>query len=107
MHPCPDNDALQDAARRYNVLQKLSYLLVLFGVLPLTVLTGLAMSPRLDSVLPGWVELFGGRQSARTLHFVAASLLLFVGCAVESFAHIGGGKGGYWEDDGYEWNAAI
>ena len=59
-------------------------------------------------VLPGMgLSSFGGRQSARTLHFVAASLLLFVGCAVESFAHIGGGKGGYWEDDGYQWIAAI
>jgi thiosulfate reductase cytochrome b subunit len=65
-----------DAARHYNVLQKLSYLLVLFGVLPLIVLTGLAMSPWINSLLPGWVELFGGRQSARTLHFVAAGLLL-------------------------------
>jgi thiosulfate reductase cytochrome b subunit len=65
-----------DAARRYNVLQKLSYLLVIFGVLPLIVVTGLAMSPWIDSVVPGWVDLFGGRQSARTLHFVAACLLL-------------------------------
>jgi thiosulfate reductase cytochrome b subunit len=65
-----------DAARRYNVLQKLSYLLVIFGLLPLILLTGLAMSPWLDSVLPGWVDLFGGRQSARTLHFAAACLLL-------------------------------
>lgn len=40
------------------------------------VLTGLAMSPWLDSMLPGWVDLLGGRQSARTLHFVAACLLL-------------------------------
>jgi thiosulfate reductase cytochrome b subunit len=65
-----------DAARRYNVLQKLSYLLVIFGLLPLMVLTGLAMSPWLDSILPGWVDFFGGRQSARTLHFAAACLLL-------------------------------
>lgn len=68
-----------EAARHYNVLQKLSYLLVIFGVLPLIVLTGLAMSPWLNSVLPGWVEFLGGRQSARTLHFAAAFLLvLFV-----------------------------
>jgi thiosulfate reductase cytochrome b subunit len=68
-----------EAARHYNVLQKLSYLLVIFGLLPLIVLTGLAMSPRVDSLVTGWVGLFGGRQSARTLHFIAASLLvLFV-----------------------------
>jgi thiosulfate reductase cytochrome b subunit len=68
-----------DAARRYNVLQKLTYLLLIFGLLPLIVVTGLAMSPWLNSVLPGWVDIFGGRQSARTLHFAAACLLvLFV-----------------------------
>jgi thiosulfate reductase cytochrome b subunit len=68
-----------EASKRYNVLQKLSYLLLIFVLLPLIVLTGLAMSPWLNSVLPGWVDLFGGRQSARTLHFAAAVLLvLFV-----------------------------
>jgi thiosulfate reductase cytochrome b subunit len=66
-------------AKRYNVLQKLAYLAVIFGLLPFTILMGIAMSPQIDSVLPGWVDLFGGRQSARTLHFVAANLIvLFV-----------------------------
>ena len=68
-----------EAAKRYNVLQNLAYLVVVFGLLPLVVVAGIAMSPRLDAVFPGWVELLGGRQSARTLHFLAASgLLLFV-----------------------------
>jgi thiosulfate reductase cytochrome b subunit len=68
-----------DEARRYNVLQSLAYLVVIFGLLPLLVLAGLAMSPRIDTVFTGWVELLGGRQSARTLHFLAAfGLLLFV-----------------------------
>jgi thiosulfate reductase cytochrome b subunit len=68
-----------DAATRYNVLQSLTYLIVIFGLLPLVVICGLAMSPRLDTVFTGWVELLGGRQSARTLHFLAAfGLLLFV-----------------------------
>jgi len=68
-----------DAATRYNVLQSLTYLIVIFGLLPLVVIAGLAMSPRLDTVFTGWVELLGGRQSARTLHFLAAfGLLLFV-----------------------------
>jgi len=68
-----------DAATRYNVLQSLTYLIVIFGLLPLVVVCGLAMSPRLDTVFTGWVELLGGRQSARTLHFLAAfGLLLFV-----------------------------
>jgi thiosulfate reductase cytochrome b subunit len=67
------------AARRYNVLQNLAYLVVIFGLLPLVILAGMALSPRLDTVFTGWVDLLGGRQSARTLHFLAASgLLLFV-----------------------------
>jgi thiosulfate reductase cytochrome b subunit len=67
-----------DAARRYNVLQNLAYLAVIFGLLPLLVVAGLAMSPRLDTVYTGWVDLLGGRQSARSLHFIAAAgLLLF------------------------------
>ena len=65
-----------EAARRYNVLQCLTYLAVIFVVLPLIVLAGLGMSPRLDALFGGWVDLLGGRQSARTLHFVAAFLLL-------------------------------
>jgi thiosulfate reductase cytochrome b subunit len=67
------------AARRYNVLQKLAYLSVIFGLLPFVILMGWALSPRLDAVIPGWVDLVGGRQSARTLHFIAAwALVAFV-----------------------------
>lgn len=65
-----------ETAKRYNVLQKLSYLAVIFVLLPLMVLTGLSMSPWLNSLWPGWVDVFGGRQSARTLHFVFAWLLV-------------------------------
>ena len=65
-----------EAAREYNVLQKLAYLSIIFGVLPLLILMGLAMSPWADTVVPSWVALFGGRQSARTLHFLAAWLLV-------------------------------
>ena len=68
-----------DAATRYNVLQSLTYLIVIFGLLPLVVIAGLAMSPRLDAVFTGWVDLLGGRQSARSLHFLAAlGLVVFV-----------------------------
>jgi thiosulfate reductase cytochrome b subunit len=63
-------------ARRYNVLQKLAYLAVIFVLLPLIVLAGWAMSPWLNSLLPGWVDLFGGRQAARAVHFIVAWLLL-------------------------------
>ncbi len=63
-------------ARRYNVLQKLAYLAVIFVLLPAVIAAGWAMSPWLDSLWPGWVDLFGGRQSARTLHFVIAWMLV-------------------------------
>ena len=45
-------------------------------LLPLAILMGFAMSPWLDSLWPGWVDVFGGRQSARTIHFVVAWLLV-------------------------------
>ncbi len=64
------------AAARFNVLQKLAYLAVVFGLLPLMVLTGLAMSPGMDAALPGLLLAFGGRQSARTVHFLCASGLV-------------------------------
>jgi thiosulfate reductase cytochrome b subunit len=67
------------AATRYNVLQSLTYLIVIFVLLPLIVFAGMALSPRIDTVFTGWVDLLGGRQSARSLHFLAAAgLLLFV-----------------------------
>jgi thiosulfate reductase cytochrome b subunit len=65
-----------EAATRYNVLQKLAYLIVIFVLLPLVILMGLAMSPRIDTLFTGWVDLFGGRQSARTIHFIAAWLIV-------------------------------
>jgi thiosulfate reductase cytochrome b subunit len=65
-----------EAAKRYNVLQKFAYLGVIFVLVPLVVLMGFAMSPWLDAIVPGWVDLFGGRQSARTVHFIAAWLLV-------------------------------
>jgi thiosulfate reductase cytochrome b subunit len=65
-----------EAAKRYNVLQKLAYLGLIFVLLPLVALTGLAMSPWLNSISPGWVDVFGGRQSARTLHFIVVWLLV-------------------------------
>ncbi|MGH6936835.1 MAG: cytochrome b/b6 domain-containing protein, partial [Methylocella sp.] len=68
-----------EAARHYNPLQKLAYLSVVGMLLPLMILTGLAMSPGMDAIIPWLVDLFGGRQSARTIHFIAAGLIvLFV-----------------------------
>lgn len=65
-----------EAATRYNVLQKLAYLGVIFVLFPLVIVMGWAMSPGLNALLPGWVDVFGGRQAARTLHFVLAWLLV-------------------------------
>lgn len=65
-----------DAAQHYNVLQKLSYLGVVFGLGPLIVATGLTMSPWIDAAYPLLLDVFGGRQSARTIHFVAAFAFL-------------------------------
>ena len=61
-----------EEARRYNGLQKLAYSLVIFVLGPLIVLTGLTMSPTMDSAFPLLPILFGGRQSARTIHFICA-----------------------------------
>lgn len=65
-----------EAARRYNLLQKLTYITVVFILLPVIVLTGLTMSPAVTALAPFLFDLFGGRQSARTIHFIAANLLL-------------------------------
>jgi len=65
-----------EAARRYNVLQKLAYVSVLMVLLPLMVLTGLTMSPSMDATWPWLLDLFGGRQTARSIHFIVAWLLV-------------------------------
>lgn len=66
------------AALSYNVLQKLAYGGVLFVLLPGVILTGLTMSPGLNAAFAWMVDLFGGRQSARSIHFLcAAGLVLF------------------------------
>ena len=65
-----------EAATRYNILQKMSYGLVLLILLPLMVLTGLSMSPGTNAFAGGLVELFGGRASARSIHFIVMWLLL-------------------------------
>jgi thiosulfate reductase cytochrome b subunit len=67
-----------EEAKRYNVLQKLAYLGVIL-LITLVVLTGLTMSPGLDAIFPFLLSLFGGRQSARTIHWICANLIvLFV-----------------------------
>ncbi len=56
--------------RRYSVLQKLAYASVLFVALPLMILTGLTMSPSFNATAPWLLDVFGGRQTARTIHFI-------------------------------------
>jgi thiosulfate reductase cytochrome b subunit len=65
-----------EEARRYNVIQKATYLVVIAILLPLMVLTGLSMSPGFNATVPWLIDLFGGRQSARTIHFLSASAIV-------------------------------
>jgi thiosulfate reductase cytochrome b subunit len=65
-----------EKARRYNVLQKIAYLGVMFVVIPLVILTGLALSPAIDAAFPPLLFIFGGRQSARSLHFFGTAILV-------------------------------
>lgn len=65
-----------EAALRYGLLQKTSYIGVIFVALPLIILTGLTMSPGMNAAWPWLVDLFGGRQSARSIHFITAFALM-------------------------------
>lgn len=65
-----------EAAARYGILQKLSYIGVIFILLPLMIATGLTMSPGINAGAPWLLDLFGGRQSARSIHFIAAWALV-------------------------------
>jgi thiosulfate reductase cytochrome b subunit len=62
--------------KAFNIFQKLSYAAVIFGLLPLLIFTGLALSPGMDAAIPFLTDIFGGRQSARSLHFIAMVLLV-------------------------------
>jgi thiosulfate reductase cytochrome b subunit len=64
---------------RYGTLQKTSYLVLIFVFIPLMILTGIAQSPGFTAAVPALLDLFGGRQSARTLHTIGTVVLvLFV-----------------------------
>jgi thiosulfate reductase cytochrome b subunit len=69
-----------EQAKHYNVLQKIAYTSAIFGLGPLIVLTGLSMSPMIDAAFPWLLTVFGGRQSARTIHFLAC--FAFIGFVV-------------------------
>jgi len=69
----------EEESPAYNVLQRLTYLTVVFLLFPSMIWTGLAMSPSITSVFPILVTVLGGQQSARTIHFfIAAALVLFL-----------------------------
>ena len=61
---------------KYSVTQRVAYAAVVFALFPLMIWTGFAMSPALTSVFPALVTVFGGQQSARTIHFIVTSLLI-------------------------------
>jgi thiosulfate reductase cytochrome b subunit len=67
--------------RDYGTLQRFTYMGVVFLLLPLAILTGLTLSPAVTAAYPLLFTLFGGRQSARTIHFLAADalVLFFIG----------------------------
>ncbi|ONF95268.1 cytochrome b/b6 domain-containing protein [Sphingomonas jeddahensis] len=69
--------------RDYNVFQKLSYVVVIFILLPLVILTGVALSPAMNAAWPWLLDLFGGRQSARSIHF-----LCMFGLALFTVVHL-------------------
>lgn len=57
---------------KYNILQKIAYASVLFVMLPSMIFTGMVMSPGMEAAWPWMTDLFGGRQSARSIHFIMA-----------------------------------
>lgn len=74
-HVAFDRAAFRHASD-YNILQRLAYLAVVFVLFPVILLTGLAMSPAITAAVPQLVEIFGGHQSARTLHFFSSQILI-------------------------------
>ena len=73
----------EDEVWSYNVLQRIAYVFVIFGLFPILIWTGLAMSPSITAAFPFLVELAGGQQSARTIHFFAT-----VGLVLFFFVHV-------------------
>jgi len=76
----------EESRRGYNVIQKLTYLVVVLVLGPLILLTGLTMSPWIDALFPQLLDVFDGRQSARTIHFLVA--FSFVGFVIVHVAMV-------------------
>lgn len=66
----------EERGELYNIFQKISYFLVIYVALPLIILTGLCMSPGMNAAMPWLTEIFGGRQSARTIHFILSMMFV-------------------------------
>ncbi|MFZ4110629.1 MAG: cytochrome b/b6 domain-containing protein, partial [Polymorphobacter sp.] len=65
-----------EASKSYHILQKLTYGGIVFVIIPLAILTGLGMSPGANAAWPWLPDIFGGRPSARSVHWMAANLIL-------------------------------
>ncbi|MFC3097512.1 cytochrome b/b6 domain-containing protein [Alteraurantiacibacter palmitatis] len=64
------------AGSKFNFLQKVAYSKVIFLLLPLMIFTGMAISPGMNAAAPWLLDIFGGRQSARSIHFLCAWALM-------------------------------
>jgi thiosulfate reductase cytochrome b subunit len=85
LHRAPPGDD-----RTYNALQRLAYLGVIFFLFPMMIWTGLALSPSFNAALPWFVDVLGGRQSARTLHFFFTILLVIFFVVHVTMVAVGG-----------------
>jgi len=79
-------------AHSYNAMQRAAYLTVIFVLFPLVIWTGLALSPAFDSAFPWAVNVWGGRQSARTLHFFISGFLVLFLVVHVTMVYLGGFK---------------
>jgi thiosulfate reductase cytochrome b subunit len=77
-------------AHSYNAMQRAAYLTVIFVLFPLVIWTGLALSPAFDSAFPWAVNVWGGRQSARTLHFFISGFLVLFLVVHVTMVYLGG-----------------
>lgn len=77
LHRAPQGAGSTNLANHtYNALQRVAYLGLIFFLFPMMIWTGLALSPSFNAAMPWFVDVLGGRQSARTLHFFFTILLV-------------------------------
>jgi len=88
-HRAPQDEA---DAQSYNAVQRMAYMAVIFVLFPMVIWTGLALSPAFDSAFPMAVDVLGGRQSARTLHFFITGFLVIFLIVHVAMVYLGGFK---------------